>query len=154
MSDATDEAEDLDIDIKQHRLEHPSGWMALVRYETVRLLIDALLESPPGTKFNKSELSRRTGSSRNSIQDHIGLLVELGVVDEIKDSGWAEYRLNDKGRVTTELFELNNAVNAVLSGQSKDIRSGPAVSLTHVDRSNWDAAKRTQEKMKALEKDA
>lgn len=109
------------FDVKQNRLDHPTGWMALTRYETVRFIIDALLESSPGHKFNKSELARRTGLSREAIRDRIDFLVEIGVVNELSQSGWAEYELNDDGRVTTELFQLNNAVNAVLSGQSKDL---------------------------------
>lgn len=146
--------DEMDFDVKRHRLENPSGWMRLVRYETVRYLIDALLESPPEMPLNKSELSRRTGISRNSIKKHIELLVNLGVVEEIDDSGWAEYKLNDDGRVTIELFELNSAVNAVLSGQSKNIEKGPEVNLAHVDRSDWEAAKKAQKEMQAMKENA
>lgn len=146
--------EETDFDVKNHRLESPSGWMKLVRYETVRYLVDALLESPPGMEFNKSELSRRTGMSRNSIKDHIDLLVDLGIVNELDDSGWEEYRLNDEGRVTIELFELNSAVNAVLAGQNKDLEKGPEVNLAHVDRSDWETAKQVQEQMQAMKEDA
>lgn len=148
MSNSTAD-ENNEIDVKKHRLEHPSGWMTLVRYETIRFLIDALLETPPDGKLNKSELSRRTGMSRNSISSHIELLVDLGVVSEVDDSGWAEYKLNDSGRVTTELFELNSAVNAVLTGQSKNIREELEVSLSHIDRSDWVAAQRLQKKIRS-----
>lgn len=146
--------EEGDFDVKQHRLENPSGWMTLVRYETTRFLIDALLESPPGREFNKSELSRRTGLSRNSVKNHIKLLVELGVVDELDDSGWEEYKLNDDGRVTTELFELNSALNAVLAGQNKNLEKGPEVNLAHVDRSDWEAAQKVQEQLQAMKENA
>lgn len=152
--DSSRETGATDFDVKEHRFEDPSGWMRLVRYETTRFLVDALLEAPPGMAFNKSELSRRTGMSRNSIQDHVDLLVDLGVVEELDDSGWAEYRLNDAGRVTVELFELNSAVNAVLSGRSKDVEARPEPDLAHVDRSDWEAAKRVRERLEAVNGDA
>jgi DNA-binding transcriptional ArsR family regulator len=109
------------FDAKQARLSKSSGWLELTRYQTVRLLIDALLESSPGHKFNKSELERRTGMSRESIRKHIPRLIELGVIEEVDDGGWPEYQLNDDGKVTKELFELNSAANSVLSGGQKDV---------------------------------
>ncbi len=116
-------SEESGFDAKQARLNNSSGWVELTRYQTVRLLIDALLESSPGHKFNKSELERRTGMSRESIREHIPRLVELGVIEEVSDGGWAEYRLNDDGKVTKELFELNSAANSVLSGGQKNIET-------------------------------
>jgi DNA-binding transcriptional ArsR family regulator len=110
------------FDAKKARLNHPSGWLELTRYQTVRFLIDTLLESSPGHKFNKSELERRTGMSRESIREHISRLVELGVIEEINDSGWPEYQLNEDGKVTKELLELNTAVNSVLAGESKNVQ--------------------------------
>ena len=111
------------FDAKQARLSKSSGWLELTRYQTVRLLVDALLESSPGHKFNKSELERRTGMSRESIREHIPRLIKLGVVEEVDDSGWPEYQLNDDGKVTKELFELNSAANSVLSGGPKNIEA-------------------------------
>lgn len=113
---------DGEFDMKQSRLDNPSGWIELTRYETVRLLIDALLEAPPDYKFNKSELERRTGLSREAIRQHLPQLLELGVVEEIEGEEWAEYRLNSDGKVTRELLELNSAVNSVLSGEPKDLQ--------------------------------
>lgn len=115
--------DDTGFDVKQNRLDRPTGWMKIARYETVRFIIDALIESPPDHKFNKSELSRRTGMSREAIREHLPLLIELGIVNEIDESGWAEYELNDNGRVTKELLQLNNAVNAVEAGQSREIET-------------------------------
>jgi len=59
--------------------------------------------------------------SREAIRERLPLLVELGVVREINREGWAEYELNNNSRITKELIRLNSAVNAVHSGQSKDI---------------------------------
>lgn len=112
-----------EFDMKQNRLERPTGWMKLTRYETVRFIVDALLESSPDHKFNKSELSRRTGMSREAIREHIPLLIDLGVVNKITDSGWAEYQLNGRNRVTKELLGLNSAINAIEAGQTKNLKT-------------------------------
>lgn len=120
-------------DMKRSRLEQPSGWLTLTRYETVRLLVDALLEAPPEYEFNKSELERRTGLSREAIREHIPLLVDLGVVEEVDTGGWTEYRLNDDGKVTKELFELNSAVNSVLSGEPAELQDDVPSRLTLSD---------------------
>jgi len=127
-----------EFDVKQSRLDDPSGWMKLTRYETVRLLIDALLEAPPEYKFNKSELARRTGLSKESVRQHLPLLVEMGIVEEIEGSEWAEYQLNDDGKVTKELFQLNSAANSVLSGEPKNVanKTAPAVSFKDPNEDN------------------
>lgn len=132
MSEKPDSEE---FNAKQARYDRPSGWIQLTRYETVRLLVDALLEAPPGYQFNKSELERRTGLSREAIGQHIQFLVELGVVNERDDGEWAEYELNSDGKVTRELFELTSAVNSVLHGEPKDVKTIPKVdpSNTEVD---------------------
>lgn len=115
-----------DFDIKQSRLDNPSAWVKLTHYESVRLIIDALLEAPPDYQFNKSELKRRTGLSREAIREHLPLLIELGVVREVDTEAWPEYQLNTDGKVTKELFALNSALNSVLSGESKTVdQNGP-----------------------------
>ena len=106
--------------MKRSRLDHPSGWLEITRYETVRLLIDALLEVPPDHRFNKSALQRRTGVSRESIREHLPLLVECGILIEHDSGPWPEYQLNSDGKVTKELFALNSAVNSVLAGEPKN----------------------------------
>lgn len=114
-----------EFDVKQSRLDNPSGWIELTRYETVRLLVDALLEAPPEYQFNKSELERRAGVSTEAIRKHLPTLLEMGVVEEVEGPGWSEYRLNDDGKVTKELFELNSAVNSVLGGEPKNVEKEP-----------------------------
>lgn len=118
-----------EFDAKAARIENPSAWMRLTRYETVRLLIDALLEAPPGHQFNKSELERRTGLSREAIREHLPLLVELGVVNELDEGQWPEYRLNTEGKVTRELFALNSALNSVLAGESQNVQDEVHIDL-------------------------
>lgn len=118
-----------DFDMKQSRLNDPSAWVKLTRYESVRLIIDALLEAPPDYQFNKSELKRRTGLSREAIREHLPLLIELGVVQKVDTEAWPEYELNDEGKVTKELFALNNALNSVLSGESKTVNQDQKVQI-------------------------
>ncbi|MEZ3117280.1 winged helix-turn-helix domain-containing protein [Halobaculum sp. MBLA0147] len=106
-----------DFDPKAARRENPSGWFALTRYETVRILIDALIESPPGYRFNKSEMERRTGVSREAIRKHIGFLEDLGVVTEVSNGQHAEYELNMSNAVMKEVIELNAEVGHTLSSE-------------------------------------
>lgn len=129
-----------EFDVKQSRLDEPSGWIRLTRYETVRLIVDALLEAPPEYQFNKSELARRAGVSTEAVRNHLSTLIDMGVIEEKEGSGWSEYRLNDDGKVTKELFELNSAVNSVLSGEAKNVQqqSIPSVTLEDLDDENND----------------
>jgi len=115
-----------DFDMKQSRLDNPSAWVKFTRYESVRLIIDALLEAPPDYQFNKSELKRRTGLSREAIREHLPLLIDLGVIQEVDTESWPEYELNIDGKVTKELLALNSALNSVLGGESKTVdQNGP-----------------------------
>lgn len=142
-----------EFDAKQARKDHPTGWMHLTRYPTTRFIIDTVLESGPSHEFNKSELSRRTGMTRDSIREHLPKLIELGVIEEIDDGGWAEYQLNEQGRVTQALFNLNNAVNAVLAGQSKNMPQHPEIRIDQIDRSEWQSVKRFQEQISQSEQE-
>jgi DNA-binding transcriptional ArsR family regulator len=116
----TDHEQNTDrFDAKEFRLSNPSGWMTISRYETIRLIIDALLEAQPEHEFNKSELERRTGVSREAIRKHISTLIELGIVEQVDEKGWPEYKLKKNSKVVKELNELNSAINSVLSGETK-----------------------------------
>lgn len=103
------------------RDESPSGWLELTRSRTSPYIVDALLASPPGREFNKTELGDQAGVSRESVREHIDTLLKFGIVEEVPDSDPTRYRLNDRGKVTVELFELNSALNAVGSGADRDI---------------------------------
>ena len=101
--------------VKEMRREHPSGWMELAKDPARALLIDTLLDSPPGYEFTPSEISPRAGISDQSVRNHIDILVDRGILDQIGNS---EYKLNDKSRIFVELEGLNSAVNAVRSGMA------------------------------------
>lgn len=103
---------DLDT-VKKMRQDYPSGWMKLSKAPALALLIDAVLDTPPGGKFTVAEISERAGISTQSVRNHISTLIETGIV---KDDDSDTYSINDRSKVLAELEKLNSAVNAVSSG--------------------------------------
>jgi len=101
-------------EVGELRREQPSGWMRLARNETIPKVVDALLDSRPGREFNKSELARQAGVSRQSVTNHIDELVDLGVVAEVPSTSPQRYRLRQESPVAGKLRELNSTVNAAL----------------------------------------
>jgi DNA-binding transcriptional ArsR family regulator len=98
-------------DVKERRLEHPSGWLALTRHEGVLIIVDALLDLPPHREFNKSELAAHAGVTRQTVSRHADRLVELDVIEPVPETTPTRYRVAD-GDVVEQLFELNAALNA------------------------------------------
>lgn len=95
----------------QSRLEHSTGWLELTKHDSVPIIIDALLCLPPRREFNKTELADHAGVSRQSVTNHIDLLLALDVLEEVPDTSPTRYRM-PKSAVVQELFELNSALNA------------------------------------------
>jgi DNA-binding transcriptional ArsR family regulator len=93
------------------RLENPSGWLLLTKHDSVPIIIDALLCLPPRRELNKTELAEHAGVSRQSVTNHIDLLLALDVLEEVPDTSPTRYRM-PKSAVVKELFELNSALNA------------------------------------------
>lgn len=111
------EEEIRDMSQKAFRKEFPSGWMEVSRYETLVLVIDALLESAPNREFGIDDLAENAGVVPVSVESHIGSLVRLGVVEEIKGSNGSRYSLNTKSPITQDLFDLNLTVERVKDGE-------------------------------------
>lgn len=101
-----------DLDTKEARLQHPSGWLYLTQHDSVPILVDALLDLPPGREFNKTEFADHAGVTRQTVGNYIGLLLELDVVEEVPNTSPTRYRMANSD-VVDELFELNSALNAV-----------------------------------------
>jgi Fic family protein len=95
----------------QSRLEHSTGWLELTKHDSVPIIIDALLCLPPRKEFNKTELAEHAGVSRQSVTNHIDLLLALDVLEAVPDTSPTRYRM-PKSAVVKELFELNSALNA------------------------------------------
>lgn len=100
-----------DVDVKEARRRHPSGILYLMRSESVPILVDALLDLPPGREFNKTELADHAGVTRQTVATYVDRLVETDVVEPVPNTSPQRYRLADSA-VVTELFELNSALNA------------------------------------------
>lgn len=128
-----------DMDEKEFRKEFPSGWMELSRYETLVLVIDALLESDPSREFTSSELAEYSGSTRRSIEDHIDSLVRLDVVKELEDRDPIRYSLNERSPITQKLFELNLTVERVKNDElPKTLTREQRVPVTDTESNTFD----------------
>lgn len=62
-----------------------SGVEYLARYESVRLMTDALLGADPGRSLDQDTIHRLTGVSRKRVWHHVEKLVTLGVLEESGD---------------------------------------------------------------------
>ena len=101
-----------EIDTKRARLAHPSGFLYLTQHESVPIMIDALLDLPPGREFNKTELAAHAGVTRQTVGSYTDLLLELRIIEEVPHTTPQRYQLAES-TVVEELFELNSALNNV-----------------------------------------
>lgn len=92
-------------------MNHPSGVLYLMGHESVPILIDALLDLPPGREFNKTELAEHAGVTRQTVATYIDLLLEVNIIEPVPNTAPQRYRLSESS-VVQELFELNSALNA------------------------------------------
>lgn len=96
---------------KQARLSNPSGWLYLTQHDSVPLLVDALLDWPPEREFTVQEFATHAGVVRQTVSKHLGVLIGVGLVEEIPETHPQRYRLRESA-VTKELFAFNSAINA------------------------------------------
>lgn len=102
------------LDTKQARLEHPSGFLYLLQHDSIPILVDALLDLPPGREFTQTELAEHAGVTRQTVSTYLDLLLETEVIEPVADTSPQRYQLAESA-VVKELFELNSALNAVAS---------------------------------------
>lgn len=141
------ETETDEVDMQDVRRRNPSGWLELTDGEGLPFVIDALLDAPPGREFNKTELGDRAGFTRETVRSYIDRLVELGIAEKVPDTDPQRYRLNEDGRVTQEIFDLNSAVNAVRAGQDREITREPTINMTAIEgRPEREAIQRIHER--------
>lgn len=106
-----------EMSMREYRKKIPSGWMELAKYESIALMIDALLASPASREFTVRELAEKAGISRKSVNTHIDSLIRVGVVEELEvDRETPRYSLNERSPITQNLFVLNRTVEDVKSG--------------------------------------
>lgn len=103
---------DGDLDRKELRKEHPSGWLYLTQHDAVPILVDSLLDLPPNREFNKTELAEHAGVTRQTVGNYTDLLVETELIERVPNTSPPRYRVADSD-VVRELFELNSALNNV-----------------------------------------
>ncbi len=108
-----DPVENLPMD--ELRDEYPSGWRILVQNESVGYILDALLDSLPGSEFTKTELADKAGVSRQSVYTHLDLLLVLGVLDPVENSSPERYRVNADNELLDLLHRVNGIVNERLA---------------------------------------
>lgn len=127
------------MDKKEFRKSFPSGWMEVSRYETLVLVIDALLESSPAREFTSEELGEEAGSSGKSVEKHLDKLIELGVLDKLEDRDPVRYSLNQRSPTTQKLYELNTTVQRVKEGDlPKSLTSSPRRKIVNDHSNRWD----------------
>lgn len=74
-------------EMKEFRLENPTGWIQISRYEGVRLLLDAMLDAGSSREFSKTELAEYTGLSRETVRNKLEFLIDLDVIK--RDFSWS-----------------------------------------------------------------
>lgn len=104
-------------EIKRMRRNHPSGWLELSMTPARALLLDAILDSPPGHEFTTGTISERAGITPQAVRDHLGVLLDRGVVTAVDAT---TYRIVDESLVLRELQGLNAAVGAVRAGAADE----------------------------------
>jgi len=106
----TDTAEGRDT--KAARLEHPSGFLYLTQHESIPILVDALLDLPPGREFNKTEFANHAGVTRQTVSNYLNVLLEMELVEEVTNTSPQRYQVASSD-IVGELFAFNSALNAV-----------------------------------------
>lgn len=99
-------------DTKAARHEHPSGVLALTRPESVPIMLDALLDLPPGREFNKTEFAEHAGLTRQTVGTYVDHLERFDLIEPVPDTSPQRFRLADSDAVDA-LFAFNGALNAV-----------------------------------------
>lgn len=97
------------------RDEYASGWRILVQNESIGYILDALMDSLPGTEYTKSELATEADVSRQSLYTHLDLLLALNVLEPVENSSPQRYRVNADSELLSLLHQVNGTVNQQLS---------------------------------------
>jgi DNA-binding transcriptional ArsR family regulator len=98
-------------DVAELRDEYPTGWRILTQKDSVGLMLDAIMDSLPGSEFTKTELAERAGVSRQSVHTHLDMLLALGVLERVPETSPERYRADRESDVLELLHRLEGAVN-------------------------------------------
>jgi hypothetical protein len=92
--------------------EASTGWLVLAERRSMATLIDALLNYPPHREFNQTELAEIADISRQSVNSHLNLLVDVGVLEPVDGTSPRRFRFDPENRVSRAIIELDGAMNA------------------------------------------
>lgn len=101
---------------EQFREKYPTGWLVLTKNESAAKIVDALLDLPPHREFNQSELSDLAGVSRQSVSNHLDLLLGVNIIEPVEQSSPQRYRFNPESEVSQAVIQLDGAMNAAGPG--------------------------------------
>lgn len=133
-------------EMSEVRHTSPSVWMALTGNETIPLVVDALLDAPPGKEFNKTELAEYAGTTHQSIQNHIDNLVGFQIIEAVPDTQPTRYRLDTDSPVVKQLFKLTTNLDEVARTNEKLEATREGIPSTPADLSpNYPGRKRANE---------
>lgn len=88
-----------------------TGWRVLTGNQSVVKMIDAAMYYPPHREFTKTELAEQADVSRQSVHNHIDLLVYIDVIEPVPDSSPQRYRFNHESEVSEAIIRLEGAMN-------------------------------------------
>lgn len=83
-------------------------------------MIDALFDLQPHREFNQTELAELAGVSRQSVGQHLELLLEIGVIEPVANTSPQRYRFEEKSSVSEAIIRLDGAMNAAGIAGSDD----------------------------------
>lgn len=94
------------------RESYPTGWLVLTKNESAAKIVDALLDLPSTREFNQSELAKQADVSRQSVKNHLDLLLGIDVIEEVEGTHPQRYRFNPESDVSKAIIRLDGAMNA------------------------------------------
>jgi biotin operon repressor len=95
-------------DPTEARRAYPSGWLWLTGEESVRSLLDSLLDADADARYGLDDLASRADLSDAAVEEAVDALISLGVL--VADEG--VYRINEHAIVRHAAAELSEAVVA------------------------------------------
>jgi len=101
---------------EQFREKYPSGWLVLTKNESAAKVVDALLDLPPHREFNQSELADLAGVSRQSVRNHLDLLLGVNIITPVEHTSPQRYRFNPESEVSQAIIHLDGAMNGAGPG--------------------------------------
>jgi hypothetical protein len=89
-----------------------TGWLVLARHESVAKIVDALLDFPPHREFNQTELAEIATVSRQSVNAHLDLLLDVDILEPVDGTTPQRYRFVPESPVSEAIIRLDGAMNA------------------------------------------